>query len=83
MPRYDNTRQTGAIVSAGSAAMATAFVIGLLKRSYWALAIPVVGGVLVFILVAVWLGLTLALTPVKRESEEQPGYAYQALPDKP
>src|SRR5688572_21935668 len=55
LPRYDSTRQTGAMVCAGSATMATVFVIGLLKRSYWILAIPVIGGVLIFILVAIWV----------------------------
>ena len=63
--------------------MATVFVVGLLRRSYWILAIPVIGGVLIFILVAIWVGLTLALTPVKPESEEQPDLSYPSLPDKP
>jgi hypothetical protein len=83
LPRYDSTRQTGALVCAGSATMAAAFVLGLLKRSYWTLAIPVVGGVFIFILVAIWVGLTLALTPVKPESETQPDLSYPSLPDKP
>ncbi|MEX2237895.1 MAG: hypothetical protein WEB00_10205 [Dehalococcoidia bacterium] len=83
LPRYDSTKQTGAIVCAGSATLATAFVVGLLRRSYWTLAIPVVGGVVVFVLVAVWVGLTLALTPVKPESELQPDFSYPSLPDKP
>lgn len=82
MPRYDSTRQTGAIVCAGSATMATAFVLGLLRRSYWTLAIPIVGGVVIFILVAVWVGLTLALTPVKPESEAQPDFSYPSTPEK-
>jgi hypothetical protein len=81
MPRYDNTRQTGAIVCAASATTATAFMVGLWRRSYWAVAIPVIGGVVVFILVAIWVGLTLALTPVKPESEEQPDFSYPSLPD--
>jgi hypothetical protein len=83
LPRYDPTRQTGAIVCAASATAGTAFLVGLARRSYWALAIPVVGGVVVFLLVAVWVGLTLALTPVKPESETQPDLSYPSLPDAP
>jgi urea transporter len=60
----------GAIICAGSALTALVFLIGVLRRSYWALALPVMVGSLGALYVAFWIGRALITTPVEPPAED-------------
>jgi hypothetical protein len=60
----------GLIICAASAMTALVFLIGVLRRSYWALAGPVVVGFLGALYVAFWIGRALVTTPVEPPAED-------------
>lgn len=56
-------RRYGAIISAASVVMGLIYGIGLLRRSYWALALPVTAATVGALGVALWIGRALMTTP--------------------
>ena len=61
----ESSRTQGGLICVGVAIVAALFVLGLLKESYWALAIPV--AVLVFFVLGLtfWVGYTIATIQVE------------------
>ena len=56
----DRTRLTGTLLMAATALQLLLFVVGALRRSYTALALPVAGLVAMLSLLGFWVGWTLA-----------------------
>jgi urea transporter len=57
------TRRYGAVIFAVSVVMGLVYLAGLLRRSYWALALPVTAATMGALYVALWIGRTLMTTP--------------------
>ncbi|HEY8489358.1 MAG TPA: hypothetical protein VIO14_00035 [Dehalococcoidia bacterium] len=60
----------GALICALSAAGGLALVIGVLRKSYWALAAPVTLGTLGALYVIFWIGRALLTTPTEPQAGE-------------
>jgi uncharacterized membrane protein len=60
----------GMVICAMSAFMALIFGIGILKRSYYAVALPVAGGTLGALYIAFWIGRALITTPIEPPSDD-------------
>lgn len=60
----------GLIICGASAVTALVFLIGVLRKSYWALAAPVMAGFLGTLYVAFWIGRALVTTPVEPPAED-------------
>jgi hypothetical protein len=63
----DSSRTQGALICGGVGLVALLFVIGLLRGSYLALAIPVAGLTLFVLGLAFWVGWTIATIRVEPE----------------
>ena len=57
------TRRYGTIISAVSVLLGLIYLVGLLRRSYWALALPVTAATMGALYIAVWIGRALMTTP--------------------
>ncbi|MGH2608249.1 MAG: hypothetical protein ACRDHF_04100 [Tepidiformaceae bacterium] len=57
------TRRYGAMICAASAVMGLIYGVGLLRRSYWALALPVTAATVGALGVSLWIGRALMTTP--------------------
>lgn len=66
----DNTRMFGALICALSALSGLALVVGVLRKSYWALAAPVTVGTLGALYVIFWIGRALLMTPTEPQAGE-------------
>jgi ubiquinone/menaquinone biosynthesis C-methylase UbiE len=64
-----NCRIQGALICGGTVVVALLFLIGLLVKSYWALAIPVAIGFLWLLGLAFWIGWTLLTIRVEPPRE--------------
>jgi hypothetical protein len=73
--RMDRTRLTGAVLMAITAVQALLFLIGLARRSYLALAVPVFLLVASVSVLGFWVGWTLATM-----EDDLTGLAYEAEP---
>jgi hypothetical protein len=75
-PMPDSSRTQGLLICAGAALAGLVFLVGLLSRSWWAVAIPV-GILLAFVLgLTFWVGWTIATVQVEPEPDpdtEAPG----------
>jgi urea transporter len=60
----------GIVICAASAIAGLVFLIGVLRKSYWALAMPVVVGFLGALYVAFWIGRALITTPLEPPAPE-------------
>jgi hypothetical protein len=60
----------GLIICGASVFTALVFIIGVLRKSYWALAGPVMAGFLGALYVAFWIGRALVTTPVEPPAED-------------
>ncbi len=65
----DASRTQGWVICLGAGFLAFLFVIGLLKGSYWALALPVAILTLFVLGLAGWVGYTIATIQVEPEPE--------------
>lgn len=75
----DSTRIQGALICVAAAAAGLLFAIGILRESYWALAIPVAAGVAFVLGLAFWVGWTIATIRVEpEEAPEEPPAARPA-----
>jgi hypothetical protein len=66
----DRARTTGIVLMAGAALQMLLFVYGAMRRSYWALALPVSAAMLALTALTFWMGWTM-LT-MEEEIEEPP-----------
>jgi hypothetical protein len=66
----DRARTTGIVLMAGASLQMLLFVYGALRRSYWALAVPVSAAMLALTALTFWMGWTM-LT-MEEEIEEPP-----------
>jgi hypothetical protein len=60
----------GLIICGASAVAALVFLIGVLRKSYWALALPVMAGFMGALYVAFWIGRALVTTPLEPPAED-------------
>jgi hypothetical protein len=76
-----STRQQGQYICAGAAGLALLFLIGVLKGSYLALAVPV--AILVFFVLglAFWVGWTILTVQVEPAAPVAPPAAQTAPPE--
>jgi hypothetical protein len=73
----DRARSAGVIICIISVVIALLITIGIFSRSYWAIAIPVLVGVLGVMGLAFWIGWTMATTEIEtptptRTPEDRP-----------
>jgi hypothetical protein len=61
------TRRYGMIISAISLVVGLVYTLGLLRRSYWALALPVTAATMGMLYIALWIGRALMTTPAEPE----------------
>jgi hypothetical protein len=59
----DRSQTTGALIMAGAAFQMLLFLIGLGRRSYLAIALPVTGAMAALSALAFWVGWTMLTTP--------------------
>jgi energy-coupling factor transporter transmembrane protein EcfT len=60
----------GLIICAITIVTAIIFLAGVLRRSYWAVALPVTGGFLGALYVAFWIGRALISTPIEPPADD-------------
>jgi hypothetical protein len=60
----------GLIICAATIFTAVVFLGGVMRRSYWALALPVTGGFLGALYVAFWIGRALIATPIEPPADD-------------
>jgi hypothetical protein len=58
------------IICAVTIVTAITFLAGVMRRSYWALALPVTGGFLGALYVAFWIGRALIATPIEPPADD-------------
>jgi hypothetical protein len=73
----ESSRTQGLLICAGAVVVGVAFLLGLLTRSWWAVAIPV-GALLAVVLgLTFWVGWTIATVQVEPEADPD------AAPERP
>jgi uncharacterized membrane protein len=60
----------GMLICAMSAFMALIFGIGIMKKSYYAVALPVAGGFFGALYIAFWIGRALITTPIEPPADD-------------
>jgi hypothetical protein len=65
----ERSRIYGLLICAVSVLLGAAFIIGVLRRSYAALALPVVAGSIGALYIAFWIGRALVTTPIAPAEE--------------
>lgn len=82
----ESSRTQGLLICAGSALAGVLFLIGLLAKSWWAVALPV-AALLAFVLgLTFWVGWTIATVQVEPEPDpdaEAPGAPGASSSDRP
>jgi hypothetical protein len=68
----DSSRAQGGLICIGVAVVGLLFLVGLLERSYWALALPVAGLVFFVLGLTFWVGWTIATIRVEPEERPEP-----------
>jgi hypothetical protein len=63
----DSSRAQGGLICVAVVILATLFLAGLLRQSYWALAVPVAALVLFVLGLSFWVGWTIATVAVEPE----------------
>ncbi len=60
----------GLMICAVAIFTALTFLTGVMRRSYWALALPVTGGFLGALYIAFWIGRALIATPIEPPADD-------------
>ncbi|MEX2157809.1 MAG: hypothetical protein WEB04_00190 [Dehalococcoidia bacterium] len=60
----------GMLICVATLGAAIFFLGGVLRRSYWALALPVTGGFLGALYIAFWIGRALIATPIEPPADD-------------
>ena len=68
----DSSRAQGGLICVGAAAVGLLFLLGVLSKSYWALAIPVAALVFFALGLTFWVGWTIATIRVEPEEVAPP-----------
>ena len=68
----DSSRTQGGLICVGVVVVGAFFLLGLLQRSYWALAIPVAALVLFALGLTFWVGYTIATIQVDAFDADEP-----------
>jgi hypothetical protein len=68
----DSSRAQGGLICVGAVVLGALFLLGLLLRSYWALALPVAAGVFFVLGLVFWVGWTIATVHVEPEPAPEP-----------
>jgi uncharacterized membrane protein len=66
----ERSRTAGMIICATTAFLGLFFTVGILRRSYMALAMPVLAGTLGVLYIAFWIGRALLTTPIEPPSDD-------------
>ena len=66
----DRSQTTGALIMVGAAVELLLFVIGLFRKSYLAVAIPVMGAMAALSALAFWVGWTMLTTPADMQDPD-------------
>jgi hypothetical protein len=68
----DSSRTQGGLICVGAAIVAAWFLLGLLQKSYWAIALPVAVVVFFALGLTFWVGYTIATIQVEPFEEPEP-----------
>jgi threonine/homoserine efflux transporter RhtA len=68
----DSSRTQGGLICVGAAIVGAWFLLGILQKSYWALAIPVAAVVFFALGLTFWVGYTIATIQVEPFEEPEP-----------
>jgi hypothetical protein len=79
----DSSRQQGGLICVGAGVVALLFVIGVLRGSYLALAIPVTIVTLFALGLVFWVGWTIYTVQVEPERDEPPPSTVPPSPPSP
>lgn len=66
----EKSRKVGVVICVGTVLVGVAFIWGIALRNYWAVAIPVMIGLLAVLALAFWIGWTLAVTEIEAPKPE-------------
>jgi len=66
----ERSHTAGLIICAVSAVTAIVFLMGVLRRSYLALALPVTAGFLGALYISFWIGRALVTTPIEPPADD-------------
>jgi hypothetical protein len=64
----ERTRKYGIVISAIAIAVGAVYAVGVIRRSYWALALPVTAATAGALYITLWIGRALIATPTEAES---------------
>lgn len=68
----DSSRTQGGLICVAVAILGAWFLLGLLQRSYWALAIPVAAVVFFALGLTFWVGYTIATIQIEPPDDGEP-----------
>jgi hypothetical protein len=68
----DSSRTQGGLICVGSAIVGAWFLLGILQKSYWAIALPVAAVVFFALGLTFWVGYTIATIQVEPYQEPEP-----------
>ncbi|MBE7518538.1 MAG: hypothetical protein HS107_04770 [Thermoflexaceae bacterium] len=63
------TRRYGMLISLAAAFAGLVYTIGVLRKSYWALALPVTAATMGMLYITLWIGRALMTTPSEPPEE--------------
>ncbi len=66
----EKSRLVGVVICLGTVLMGVAFIWGIALRNYWAVAIPVMIGLLAVLALGFWIGWTMAVTEIEAPKPE-------------
>ncbi len=66
----ERSQQAGLIICAVSVVTAVVFLIGVMRKSYLALALPVMAGFLGALYISFWIGRALVTTPIEPPADD-------------
>jgi hypothetical protein len=68
----DSSRTQGGLICVGTVIAGAWFLLGLLQKSYWAIALPVAAAVFFALGLIFWVGYTIATIQVEPLEEPEP-----------
>ena len=68
----DSSRTQGGLICVGTVIVGAWFLLGLLQKSYWAIALPVAAVVFFGLGLTFWVGYTIATIQVEPGEEPEP-----------
>jgi fucose permease len=66
----EKSRKVGVIICLGTVLVGLAFIWGIARQNYWAVAIPVLIGFLSVLALGFWIGWTMAVTEIEAPKPE-------------